>query len=146
MTKRLVNGVETDLSLSGAKVQTVGDRLMVLTPEGRHTAIAVRRGDVTYVSYLGRQYSIEPIKAAKKGLSRDHSGELTSPMPGAVVDILVSEGQSVKKGDKIVILEAMKTQQAFLSPFDGKVTKLSVSKGEQVSDGVIMAVIEPVKE
>lgn len=144
--KRLVNGQEVDLQGSGASVRQFGDRLIVATPEGQKTAVAVKRGDITYVSYQGRQFAIEPVKAARKGGGKDHSGDLISPMPGAVVDVLASEGQDVKKGDKIVVLEAMKTQQTFLAPFDGKVTKLSVSKGEQVSEGVVMAVVEPIKE
>ena len=144
--KRLVNGVEADLESSGAQVRPFGDRLSVSTPNGMKTAVAVKRGDVTYVSYRGRQYSIEPIKTARKGAGKDHSGDLISPMPGAVVDVLAVEGQNVKKGDKIVVLEAMKTQQTFLAPFNGKISKLSVSKGEQVSEGVVMAVVEPEKE
>lgn len=144
--KRLVNGVEVDLEPSGTQVRQFGDRLSVSTSEGMKTAVAVKRGDVTYVSYQGRQYSIEPIKAARKGAGKDHSGDLISPMPGAVVDVLATEGQNVKKGDKIVVLEAMKTQQTFIAPFDGKLSKLSVSKGDQVGEGVVMAVVEPEKE
>lgn len=144
--KRLVNGQEVNLESVGSQVRSFGDRLMVSTPDGQKSAVAVKRGDVTYVSFQGRQYTIEPVKAARKGAGKDHSGDLISPMPGAVVDVLVSESQDVKKGDKIVVLEAMKTQQTFVAPFDGKVTKLSVSKGEQVSEGVVMAVVEPIKE
>lgn len=144
--KRLVNGVEANLESSEAQVKPFGDRLSVSSTEGMKTAVAVKRGDITYVSYQGRQYTIEPVKAARKGGGKDHSGDLISPMPGAVVDVLAVEGQNVKKGDKIVVLEAMKTQQTFLAPFDGKITKLSVSKGDQVGDGVVMAVVEPEKE
>lgn len=144
--KRLVNGIEVELEPSGAQVKPFGDRLSVSTPTGMKTAVTVKKGDVTYVSYQGRQYTIEPVKAARKGGGKDHSGDLVSPMPGAVVDVLVSEDQNVKKGDKIVVLEAMKTQQTFLAPFDGKISKLSVSKGDQVGEGVVMAVVEPEKE
>lgn len=144
--KRLVNGIEVDLEPTGTTVRPFGDRLAVAAPGGTKTAAAVKRGDITYVSYQGRQYSIEPVRAARKGAGKDHSGDLISPMPGAVVDVLVTEGQAVKKGEKVVVLEAMKTQQAFLAPFDGKIAKLSVSKGEQVSEGVVMAVVEPEKE
>ncbi len=141
--KRLVNGVEVDIESSGTVVRGLGDRLAVSTADGQRTAVAVKKGDVTYVSFRGRQYTIEPVKAARKGAGKDHTGDLISPMPGAVVDVLVVEGQDVKKGDKIVILEAMKTQQTFLSPFDGKIARLSVSKGDQVGEGVVMAVVEP---
>jgi acetyl/propionyl-CoA carboxylase alpha subunit len=140
--KRLVNGREAELAENAATVRRLNGRLVVATSEGTFTAEAVRKGDVTLVSYKGRQYSIEQIKASRTSASADHSGALVSPMPGAVVDVLVEVGQTVKKGDKVIILEAMKTQQTFLSPFNGKIAKLAVSKGEQVGEGLVMAVVE----
>jgi 3-methylcrotonyl-CoA carboxylase alpha subunit len=140
--KRLVNGKEADLKLSKANVRTLGDRLVVSTKAGSFTAVAIKKGDTTLVSYRGRQYAIEPIKAARATAGKDHSGSLISPMPGAVVDVLVEAGQTVEKGDKVVILEAMKTQQTFLAPFKGKIARLTVSKGDQVGEGVVMAVVE----
>jgi len=62
-------------------------------------------------------------------------------MPGQVVEVLAAEGDRVGKGDKLVILEAMKTQQAFLAPFDGTVTQMSCKKGEQVAEGALLASI-----
>ncbi|MBC8065555.1 MAG: biotin/lipoyl-binding protein [Chlorobia bacterium] len=144
--KRLVNGQEVELEASSAKVRTVGDRLFVTTEGGTHSALAVKHGDKTYVSYLGQQFIIEPIRASRHSGGKDHSGDLISPMPGVVVEVLVVEGQAVKKGDKVIILEAMKTQQAFVAPFDGKIAKLVVSKGEQVSDGLVMAIVEQAEE
>jgi biotin carboxyl carrier protein len=49
----------------------------------------------------------------------------------------------VEKGDKILVLEAMKTQQAFTAPFAGVVRRIEVEKGSQVSDGELLAVVEP---
>ncbi len=141
--KRLVNGQAVELELGKSKVRRVGDRLMVQTPEGLFSAVAVRKGDQTLVSYRGRQFVIEPIKAARNSVGKDHSGDLISPMPGVVVDVLVTQSQEVEKGDKVVILEAMKTQQTFVAPFKGIIGKLSVCKGEQVVEGMIMAVVEP---
>jgi 3-methylcrotonyl-CoA carboxylase alpha subunit len=66
---------------------------------------------------------------------------MRAPMPGQIVDVLVSEGAKVAKGDKVLVLEAMKTQQAFLAPFDGVVEKLPVKKGEQVADGQLLALV-----
>ena len=144
--KRLVNGVEVELSASDAPVKRLADRLVVTTSEGSATAVAVRKGDVVYVSYKGRQYTVEQAKAQRNAAGKDHSGSLVSPMPGQVVEVLVSEGDEVKAGDKLIILEAMKTQQTFTAPFDGKIAKLAVSKGEQVGEGLVMAVVESAKE
>lgn len=62
-------------------------------------------------------------------------------MPGQIVDILAAEGDTVTKGDKILVLEAMKTQQAFTAPFDGIVQKIAVQKGDQVGDGDLLALV-----
>ena len=62
-------------------------------------------------------------------------------MPGLIVDVLVSVGEAVTKGQKVAVLEAMKTQQPFLAPFDGVVETLSVVKGQQVEDGQAVAII-----
>ena len=67
-----------------------------------------------------------------------------APMPGLIVDVLAAEGDAVKKGQKILVLEAMKTQQPFASPFDGILKKLFVAKGTQVVEGALLAVVEEV--
>lgn len=144
--KRLVNGQEVDLLNGTAIVRRLNDRVMVKTESGTRSAVAVRNGDKTYVSYRGQHYIVEPVKAARAVAGKDHSGDLISLMPGAVVEVFVTEGQAVKKGDRVVVLEAMKTQQTFAAPFDGKIAKVAVSKGEQVADGFVMAVVEPAEE
>ena len=53
-------------------------------------------------------------------------------MPGLIVKIPVSEGQEVKKGDVLVILESMKMQNELKSPRDGKVTRIQVKPGDSV--------------
>lgn len=64
-------------------------------------------------------------------------------MPGQIVDVLVKEGDAVHKGQKILVLEAMKTQQPFTAPFDGTVDKINVQKGKQVGDGEVLAILKP---
>ena len=60
-----------------------------------------------------------------------------SPMPGNVVDIKVSNGQSVKKGDLLVVLEAMKMENEIFAPQDGVVTVVT-SKGATVNSGDVL--------
>lgn len=64
-------------------------------------------------------------------------------MPGSIVEVRAVEGQAVERGDKLVILEAMKTQQSFEAPFAGTVTSLPVSTGDQVVEGQLLALVEP---
>ena len=58
-----------------------------------------------------------------------------SPMPGTIINIKVSQGSHVKKGEVLLILEAMKMENEILAPSDGVVAQLFVSKGSAVSTG-----------
>lgn len=71
------------------------------------------------------------------------SGELiTAPMPGTILDIKVSEGQAIKAGDIILILEAMKMENEILAPKAGVLTQLPVAKGATVDTGDILFFIK----
>ena len=63
-------------------------------------------------------------------------------MPGNVLDVKVSNGQAVKKGDVLMILEAMKMENEILAPCDGTVQSVSVSKGATVNSGALLCVIQ----
>ena len=69
-------------------------------------------------------------------------GGLTSPMPGKVVKVFVNEGAAVKKGDLILILEAMKMEHKILAPEDGLVKKLFFKEGERVGQEVELVEIK----
>jgi biotin carboxyl carrier protein len=56
-------------------------------------------------------------------------------MPGVVVDLLVKNGQEVKAGEPLLILEAMKMQNEILAPADGRVTDVHVARGQAVGAG-----------
>lgn len=139
--KIYVDGIEVELAPGQAEIERLSDRLVVKTPAGAATAVAVRSGDAVLISYQGRQFKVERKRPPSSALGAAASGELRAPMPGLIVDILVARGGAVDKGDKILVLEAMKTQQAFTAPFHGHVEQLCVSKGDQVSDGDLLAVI-----
>ena len=66
---------------------------------------------------------------------------ITSPMPGNILDVRVAVGQSVKKGDVLMILEAMKMENEIMCPCDGKVTSVNVTKGTTVESGTLLCVI-----
>ena len=69
-------------------------------------------------------------------------GSLLAPMPAAVVSVAVESGQTVSKGDVVLVLEAMKMQHTITAPTDGVVSELDVSAGQQVEAGAVLAVIE----
>ncbi len=73
------------------------------------------------------------LRAALAGRVREHEDfHLKAPMPGMVVAIPVQDGQVVKRGDVLVILESMKMQNELRSPRDGKVSRLRVKAGDRV--------------
>lgn len=63
---------------------------------------------------------------------------IKSPMPGKILNILVSEGQAVKKGDTLLILEAMKMENVLKSPVDGVIKKILVMKGSSVEKNQLL--------
>ncbi|HWH22027.1 MAG TPA: acetyl/propionyl/methylcrotonyl-CoA carboxylase subunit alpha [Allosphingosinicella sp.] len=78
--------------------------------------------------------------AAAGGTAGD--GSLISPMPGRVIAVSVRQGDEVKKGQKLVTLEAMKMEHSLAAPFDGLVAELNASEGAQVTEGTLLARIE----
>lgn len=83
--------------------------------------------------------NIENTSRAKEPVQGE---EIECPMPGSIIRIAVTEGSSIKKGDVIMILEAMKMENEIMAPRDCKVVSINVTKGEQVNTGDILAVIE----
>ncbi|MEG0269058.1 MAG: biotin/lipoyl-containing protein [Clostridia bacterium] len=67
--------------------------------------------------------------------------KITAPMPGTIVDVKVAQGASVKKGDVLLILEAMKMENEIMSPCDGVVKQITVAKGASVNSGDALIVI-----
>ena len=79
--------------------------------------------------------------AAKPATGGAKSG-VKSPLPGVILDIKVKEGDEVKKGQTIIIIEAMKMENSINADKDGKVTAINVSKGESVLEGTDLVIIE----
>ena len=80
--------------------------------------------------------------AAAAPVAAPAGGETIScPMPGTILDVRCSEGASVKKGDILFILEAMKMENEIMSPCDGTVHGVSVSKGASVDTGAVLCTI-----
>ena len=85
-----------------------------------------------------------PAPAASAPASKPAAGKsgVKSPLPGVILDIKVKEGDEVKKGQTIIILEAMKMENSINADKDGKVTAINVSKGESVLEGTDLVIIE----
>ena len=75
--------------------------------------------------------------------SETESGGLIAPMPGKVIDLKVKVGSKVKKGDTLVILEAMKMEHQVKASEDGKVSKLLIRKDDQLENGALLMIVDP---
>lgn len=64
--------------------------------------------------------------------------DIKAPMPGMVLNILVTEGQEVKKGDPLIVLEAMKMENILKSPTDGVIKKIAINKGIAVEKNQLL--------
>jgi biotin carboxyl carrier protein len=64
--------------------------------------------------------------------------DVKAPMPGMVLNVLVSEGQEVKKGDALIVLEAMKMENILKSPSDGTIKKIAITKGVAVEKNQLL--------
>ena len=67
--------------------------------------------------------------------------KISSPLPGSVISVAVTEGQAVKKGDTLLVLESMKMENPILSDCDGTVTKIAVAAGQSVMQDDLLVVI-----
>ena len=67
--------------------------------------------------------------------------QVTSPMPGNILAVNVAAGDTVRKGQGLMILEAMKMENEIMCPCDGKIVSVSVTKGATVESGTLLCVI-----
>ncbi len=84
-----------------------------------------------------------PVAAAPAAPAASGAGEsITSPMPGNILAVNVAAGDMVKKGQVLMVLEAMKMENEIMAPHDGKVTAVAVTKGAAVESGTLLCTIQ----
>jgi len=103
-----------------------------------------------YTAYtLYNTYELEIIDAESQYIMNRHSGDMindehtiSSPMPGKVIKILVSEGDVIKKGDIAVIISAMKMESEYKSPQDGIIKKIFINEGDTIEGNQVLIELE----
>lgn len=80
-----------------------------------------------------------PKKAASQGA--EGSVKVAAPMPGKILNVKVSSGQSIKKGDVMLVLEAMKMENEIVAPSDGTVASIHAAVGDSVEAGATLATL-----
>jgi len=117
-------GIVIDGVRMRADVAHAGDKLTVFGEDGRCVFLL-----------------FDPADAAAD--EADAGGDLTAPMPGKVTHVHVKAGAKVKRGQALLVLEAMKMEHTIAAPADGTVTDIRCKAGEQVDDGVPLVIFEP---
>jgi biotin carboxyl carrier protein len=123
------------LDVNGKKINTyIAD-----TPDGRE------------IFFNGKSYLVNDADALEQAGTKKSSGgqtadEITPPMPAVVVSVLVNEGDTIEKGQGVVVVSAMKMETTLFAPFAGNVTKVSVQSGDKVMPGEILVDIEKNEE
>ena len=82
-----------------------------------------------------------PVAAPAPAAAPAGGETVNSPMPGTILSINVQNGSVVKKGDVLMILEAMKMENEIMSPCDGTITSVNVNSGASVETGAVLCVI-----
>jgi biotin carboxyl carrier protein len=143
------NGKTYILTLDDKKIhaqvlRAENGRLDLLIDNERVTAYVSSDSAKRWVTVNGQTFVLTKSSGAgDRGHGGHHvPGELTAPMPGQVRAVNVSEGDSVKKGQTLLLLEAMKMEIRVQSPQDGIVKKLLVKQGQTVEREQILIEIE----
>ena len=88
-----------------------------------------------YVFVDGEVFKVRPVQLTGMKKEKNKEGDLNSPISGRVVSVKVKNGDSVKKGDILMVIEAMKMEYLIRAPFDGKVKKVHFKEKEQIEIG-----------
>jgi biotin carboxyl carrier protein len=147
-----------EINLLGQEIDINGKKYpidLITTGQNRyHLLINYKSYNLEIVSYDAKAGSAQvkvnnqPISVTVKteldkllsrmGLNRNNvsvAKDVGAPMPGLILDIVVKEGDEVKKGDKLLILEAMKMENIIKAPGNGKISSIIVNKGDSVDTG-----------
>ena len=98
--------------------------------------------DETSAMLVDEYEALAPAPAAAPAPAQTAAGEaVKAPMPGTILQVKTAQGAAVKKGDVLVVLEAMKMENEILAPRDGTVAQVAVSKGSAVDTGAVLVVL-----
>ena len=92
------------------------------------------------------QGSAQLTQADPLALAGEHAGEsgrLTAPMPGKLIGFLAKAGESVRRGQPLAVMEAMKMEHTISAPRDGQVLELLFAAGDQVAEGAELLTMKP---
>lgn len=150
-SKPIINGEEKDVFFIEHKnnfssFDMNGKTYQCEITQRNQNRIMVKVNGVEYKFSLESIFSYLRHSILNKGEEGDLGNNITSPMPGKIVDIFVSEGDLINEGEPILNLEAMKMQNEITAPCNGMVQKISVKPGQTVMQDELLVEIVSIDE
>jgi 3-methylcrotonyl-CoA carboxylase alpha subunit len=102
----------------------------------------LREDDTIHLFWRGVAYRLVEEKEGGRAARRQVSGGLEAPMPGKVIAVKATPGQAVRKGDELLVVEAMKMENAIRAPRDGTVRSVAARVGDMVGPGAVLVELE----
>ena len=129
-----------------ARVHHVDERRIDLELDGRRANVRVtRHHDTLYVQTPRGTLELEVVARFVVPGEAPTLGGLNAPMPGVVIDVRVAEGEDVRAGQTLVVMEAMKMEHVIAAPFAGTVGQIFVAARQQVENGAVLLTLEPLE-
>jgi len=131
-----------------ATIEELGDASAILSiGERRFRLLGARRKDAILVAVGPRTFDFVP---AESGARRARGGlaasEVTAPMPGKVLKVLVKDGDRVSAGQPLVVIEAMKMETALAAESDAMIKRVRVAPGDNIDHGAVLVELSPVPD
>ena len=142
-----VQGVDYDVEIEEvegnvAKVNVNGIRFDVELKQPINPSSTLKKVHIEAPKAVARPAVVpEKAPAADKPMAPGTGSPVKAPLPGTITDVKVNVGDTVKTGDTVIILEAMKMQNNIESEFSGTVTSITVKQGENVMEGAVLMTI-----
>jgi acetyl/propionyl-CoA carboxylase alpha subunit len=129
--------------VSGFTVEAVEPGTFVLV-EGDRRRVFHCAWDATtiHLFWEGLVYAIPRPREGARPAQRGDKNGLEATMPGKVIAVKAAPGQAVKKGDEVVVIEAMKMENALRAPRDGTIKTVAVKVGDMVGPGAVLVELE----
>ncbi|MBM3650265.1 MAG: ATP-grasp domain-containing protein, partial [Alphaproteobacteria bacterium] len=143
-------GLELPSGTAEARVQSIENgRLAIRLAGDTFTATVVRRSTADGVDYAvfadgasRRLRLIDPLDVTQYEAAAASEGAVRAPLPGKIIDLRVKPGDTVSRGQPLLVLEAMKMEHTLAAPSDGKIKAVRYAVGEQVAEGAELVEFE----
>ena len=114
---------------------SINKKIIKITQGGQKIIVNVVRDKDTFWVHIDGKVLTFNSADSRKSATKLTEGSLQAPMPGTILDVMVSVGQSVKAGDALMVMEAMKMEHKIVAGHDGIVEAIHYNSGEQVIQG-----------